>query len=83
MLINDEIYDIVGIVAIGLLSEAVAKLGMEFTPESFAEIVLSKRGKDDPQEIQDAIDELLQTKMLLLQDGKYFSNSNYVRSDEF
>ena len=83
MLINDEIFEVAGIVAIGLLSEAVVKLGMEFSPESFAEIVLSQRVKDDPKEIQDAIDELLQTKMLLLQDGKYFVNSDYIRSDEF
>lgn len=77
MQINHDIFDVVDFTSVGLLSVAVVELGMDFTPVQLAELVM-KNNKDDRYDVMKSFDMLVEKNLLLLKDGRYYVNSDYI-----
>lgn len=77
MTINHEIFDIVDFTSVGLLSVAAVELGMDFTPAQLSALVM-RNNKDDKSEVIKSFDILIEKNLLLLKDGRYYVNSDYL-----
>lgn len=80
MQINNEIFEIVDFTAVGILTSVAAELGMNFTSAQLAEFIM-KTKTDDSREIMTSFDMLVGTNLLLLQNERYYVNSDYIILD--
>ncbi|MFA6195362.1 MAG: hypothetical protein WC656_01805 [Sulfurimonas sp.] len=77
MQINNEIFEIVDLTAVGLLSEAAQILGMSFPAIKLAEIVLNNK-IDNREELMASLKQLVDSNLLLLENDIYYVNSDYI-----
>ena len=77
MQVNNEIFNMVNLTGVGLLSTAAVQLGMDFTPEQLMESVV-KSSKDDMDEMMNSLDMLIKTNLISLKDGRYYINGDYI-----